>query len=69
MLLFPIQDIQKLESHVKTVEQTLSYLRDAVKKCIPQLVPGTSTVVLETVLEVHRTISNYLPNEQRYLIV
>ena len=59
------QDIEKLEQQSRKVYQTLGYMKDAVRKNIHQLLPGSATIVLETSMEVHQLLSNYFINQER----
>ena len=62
-----LQDIEKLENQGKRVLQDLGYIEDVVKKKILQLLPGSTTVVLETFMEFLQTINSYISQNDRYL--
>lgn len=57
--------MEKLDVASKKVFQALRYMEDAVNKHILQLLPGTTTVVLETIMEVVQLLSNYFINQER----
>ena len=63
-----LQDADRLEQESKKVFQALSYLQDVVDKNILQMLPGSATIVMETIMEVHQLLGKYFINEERYVV-
>ena len=63
------QDVERLQQKSHKVFQSLHYVQDAVDKGILELLPGSITVVLETVMELNQLLGNYFIDQERYRIV
>lgn len=50
----------------KDVLYALKYFQDVIEKNMLQLLPGSATIVLETVIAVFNVLSNTLTNDERY---
>ena len=60
------QDVERLQQKSHKVFQSLHYVQDAVDKGILELLPGSITVVLETVMELNQLLGNYFIDQDRY---
>ncbi len=66
LLLFCLpQDIEKLEHESKKVFHALRYVQDVVDKNMLQMLPGSATIALETVMEVNQLLNNYFIDQER----
>lgn len=63
---FDFQDVDRIDAESKKVFRSLRYIQDVVDKNILQLLPGSATVVLETVMEVYQLLSTYFINQERW---
>ncbi len=64
-LLWTLQDIEKIELESKKIFQALAYIKDVVDKKILQMLPGSASIVLETILEIHQLLNNYFIDQER----
>ncbi|KAI0209274.1 Rap guanine nucleotide exchange factor 1 [Lamellibrachia satsuma] len=53
------EDVERLDQKSHKVFQSLHYVQDAVDKGILELLPGSITIVLETVMELNQLLGNY----------
>ena len=60
------QSVEKLHLESKKVFQALGYLQGVVDKGILEMLPGSSTIVLETVMELSQLLGNYFVDQDRW---
>ncbi len=65
MNFFSFQDIEKIELESKKIFQALHYIKDVVDKNILQMLPGSASIVLENILEIHQLLNNYFIDQER----
>lgn len=65
LFFFKYQDIDTILRSVRLLSTDLRYFQDVVEKNILEMLPGSATVVLETVLNIHSVLRESLVNEKR----
>ncbi|XP_064617098.1 rap guanine nucleotide exchange factor 1-like isoform X2 [Liolophura sinensis] len=62
-------DIDKLKDEVANVHRSLGYIKEVVDKEKLQILPGSATIVLDTVMEVFTLLSNYFMNQESSTLI
>ncbi|XP_035212636.1 rap guanine nucleotide exchange factor 1-like isoform X3 [Stegodyphus dumicola] len=65
----PGKDVDTILRSVRLLSTDLRYFQDVVEKNILEMLPGSATVVLETVLNIHSALRESLVNEQSSLML
>lgn len=65
----PGKDVDCILHHVRQLANALRYFQDVVEKNTLEMLPGSASVVLETVLAIHSVLRKYLVNEQSTLLL
>ncbi|GFY74888.1 rap guanine nucleotide exchange factor 1 [Trichonephila inaurata madagascariensis] len=65
----PGKDVDTILRSVRLLSTDLRYFQDVVEKNILEMLPGSATVVLETVLNIHSVLRESLLNEQSSLML
>ncbi|XP_054709037.1 LOW QUALITY PROTEIN: rap guanine nucleotide exchange factor 1-like [Uloborus diversus] len=65
----PGKEIDTILRSVRLLSTDLRYFQDVVEKNILEMLPGSATVVLETVLTIHSVLRESLVNEQSSLML
>ncbi|GIY77802.1 guanine nucleotide-releasing factor 2, partial [Caerostris darwini] len=65
----PSKDVDTILRSVRLLSTDLRYFQDVVEKNILEMLPGSATVVLETILNIHSVLRASLLNEQSSLML